>query len=99
LGLVLTMTVFASASISGGFIEPGSDSPGALADFSHTLQWMGVSSVQAFAADGHEIALPTGGRVALRGSTGHDFWNAAPVVAVPEPATWALMLSGAALLA
>ncbi len=105
LELVLNMTVFASASVSGGWIDiPGSvhsDHASANADFSHTLQWMGVSGIQAFGADGQEIALPTGSRVALLGSSGYDFWNAAPVVtvAVPEPGVWMLMLTGLGLLA
>lgn len=105
LGLRLNMTVFATASISGGWIDaPGSthiDHASAFADFSHTLQWMGVSSMQAFGADGQEIALPSGAHLELLGSSGHDFWYAAPTVsaAVPEPGAWLLMPLGLSLLA
>ena len=101
LGLSLHMVTLASASIAGGWIgDTGSDFASASADFSHTLQWMGVSAMQAFGVDGEEIALPTGSRLELLGSSGHDFWNAAPLVTspVPEPGSWMLMLSGLGLL-
>jgi len=105
LSLVLNMTVFAAASVSGGWIDPPggahSDHASAIADFSHTLQWMGVTELQAFGADGQRIVLPTGARLELLGSSGHDFWNAAPVVtsAVPEPGAWLMLLPGLGLLA
>jgi len=102
LSLALHMVTFAQASVAGGWIgDVGRDHASANADFSHALQWMGVSSMQAFGADGQEVALPTGSRLELLGSSGHDFWNAAPLVtsAVPEPGSWLMMLSGLGLLA
>lgn len=100
LELSLSMSTFATASIAffGSFGTSASAS--ALSDFSHTLQWMGVSSLQAFDANGVELQLPQGARLVLAGASGMDFWNAAiPVtVAVPEPGSWALMVAGVAAL-
>jgi hypothetical protein len=98
LELKLHMELGAGASLAGAIDH---DASGAQADFSHTLRWMGVSGLHAFDASGQEITLAEGGRFSIFGSSGHDFWDAAPVVTltlVPEPGTWALMLGGLALL-
>jgi hypothetical protein len=98
LELKLHMDLGAQASLAGAIDH---DASGAMADFTHTLRWMGVTSLQAFDAGGQEITLAEGGRFSIFGSSGHDFWDAAPVVTltlVPEPGTWALMLGGLALL-
>jgi hypothetical protein len=78
----------------------GSPSVGdALADFSHTLRWMGITSVRGFDDNGNELALPDDFRFRLIGQdSGFDYWNAAPLPAVPEPETYALMLAGLALV-
>ena len=69
------------------------------AEFGSTLQWKGVVGAQAFDTQGQSLALPAGFELALVGrQTGFDYWNEAPKVAVPEPAAWAMMAAGLALL-
>lgn len=69
------------------------------AEFGSTLQWQGIVDVQAFDTQGQSLALPAGFELALVGrQTGFDYWHEAPKVAVPEPAGWALMAAGPALL-
>ncbi len=75
------------------------------ADFGSTLRWLGVTSVQAFDAQGQEIELPDGFQLGLIGDeTGFDYWNAAPLETagseVPEPGTLSMVsLAGLAALA
>lgn len=69
------------------------------AEFGSTLQWKGIVDAQAFDAQGQSLVLPAGFALALVGSQGgFDYWHEAPKVAVPEPAGWALMAAGLALL-
>ncbi|EHR73562.1 PEP-CTERM putative exosortase interaction domain-containing protein [Burkholderiales bacterium JOSHI_001] len=56
-------------------------------DFEHTLQWLGAS--QARLADGSVVSVTT------TGASGIDWTLAA---AVPEPATWLMLLAGGAVL-
>lgn len=87
------------------FVEAGAfslpDAPGnAATDFSHTLAWGGITGISAFDGAGNALALPDGFRLSLLSSTsGFNYWNAAgrnPFTsgAVPEPATWAMMILG-----
>lgn len=95
LALQLSFLIEATGAL-GGFANSGFDSGGvtALSDFSHTLEWRGVTGFQAFDADGRQIDLAPGGRFTLLNSDGVDFWSAPGSGAVPEPATWALMIAG-----
>lgn len=61
----------------------------ALADFSHTMTWGGITGIRAFDDEGNQIELPADTYVPLIGlDSGFDYWYAA---SVPEPAT-ALLL-------
>jgi hypothetical protein len=83
----LLMTATASAATVAVSDPPNSASYTTLADFSHTLEWRGVSEVRAFAANGDEIALTPGGRFKMIGEdTHHDYWFAAPGVGCDVPA-------------
>jgi hypothetical protein len=94
----LAMSGSASAGVFN-FSNFGVRSASATADFSSTLQWKGVSGVQAFDANGQEIALPADFELELIGQqTGFNYWNEAPKLPVPEPGSWALMLAGLGLL-
>ncbi len=69
------------------------------ANFNRILQWRGVVGVKAFDSNGDEITLPTGFALGLiGGQTGFNYWNEAALAPVPEPAHWALLLAGLALL-
>ncbi len=71
----------------------------ASAEFGNTLIWRGIVSAQAFNASGVELELPDGFEVGLIGAqTGMDYWDAAALLPVPEPQTWALLLAGLGLL-
>lgn len=74
---------------TGGFVR--AYGPGyiySLADFSHTLNWGGL--VSATAQDGSDLTSTLG----ITAANGFDFRSAISSAAVPEPATWALMLAG-----
>jgi hypothetical protein len=73
----------------------------ATADFSHTLQWLGIGGLQAYDVSGNAMTMPDNLRFSLLGmSSGFDYVYAAPnpfggmATSVPEPATGALMLLG-----
>ncbi len=95
-GARVTVVLQASA---GAFTDNNGDGgASAAADFEHTLRWGGVQA--AYSASGRVLDLS---RVKLIGEDGYDYAQAAPpnpfVTSVPEPASWALMLAGAGLLA
>lgn len=61
-------------------------------DFTHAFTWEGITSVRT--ADGQLAS----GYTALN-AVGVDYARSFAAAAVPEPGTWALLLSGLALLA
>lgn len=91
-----------AASLSGqarALVVASTGTASANAEFGSTLQWKGVVGAQAFDTQGQSLALPAGFELALVGrQTGFDYWNEAPKVAVPEPAAWAMLAAGLALL-
>lgn len=93
----LNAGTFASAS---AYCGPVGCESSALADFGHTLAWGGIHSVQYRDASGKLVDAPAGFRLKLVSeTTGFDYWNPAgpnpyTTAAVPEPATWALMIGG-----
>jgi hypothetical protein len=90
----LSMAGHAGALVQNKFIGLGLHTGSALADFGSTLQWQGITDVQAFDGTGAELVLPADFRLGLiGGQNGFDYWNAAPLT-VPEPGTWASMLCG-----
>jgi hypothetical protein len=97
--LMLAMSVFSQANLSG-FRNSGfqSGSATALADFSHTLEWDGVTSFTAFDINGDVVPLAPGARSTLFDDSGRDFWNSAAsfdaAPGVPEPASWATLIMG-----
>lgn len=95
LSLLLTAEVNARAGISSpGFGQTSFASAGA--DFSHTLEWGGVTGLRAYGASGNLIQLAPGSRITLLDEAGNDFWFGAPSFAagVPEPSAWALLIFG-----
>ena len=61
-----------------------------IADFSHTLTWLGITGVQAFDELGNEVPLPPDFSLPLIGQeSGFDYWHSAAgePSEVPEPAT------------
>jgi hypothetical protein len=98
--LMLAMSVFSQANLSSfrnsGFL---SGSATALADFSHTLEWDGITSFTAFDINGDVVQLAPGARSTLLDDGGRDFWNSAASFdagpgGVPEPASWAMLIMG-----
>ncbi|MBL0089617.1 MAG: PEP-CTERM sorting domain-containing protein [Ideonella sp.] len=104
LELLMSMSVFAGANASAwNFSGFTATHVAALADFTHTLLWDGITAFTAYDAAGNEVALAPGGHFQLLGDSGTDFWYAAPgfdsaPTSVPEPASVALLLTGLALL-
>lgn len=92
------VTISLSASAGAFTDNSGTGTASAVADFEHTLRWGGL--LGAYDADGHALDLS---RVSLMGSDGYDYVHAAPpnpfVPGIPEPGTWALLLSGLAVVA
>jgi hypothetical protein len=71
------------------------------ADFSHTLRWLGISAVSAYDANGVALVLPTDFALNMVGEdSGFNYRFAAPGAAttVPEPAGWATLVLGLALI-
>jgi hypothetical protein len=91
-----------AVSLSGearALVVASTGTASANAEFGSTLQWKGIVGAQAFDAQGQSLVLPAGFALGLVGSQGgFDYWHEAPKVAVPEPAAWALMTAGLALL-
>ena len=99
--LMLGFTTDADAGtiLGPGWMRQGTSSASGFADFASTLRWDGIQSARAFDASGNEILLAPGGRFTLIGASGFDFWDAAPGFnAVPEPASWALLIGGFGLV-
>jgi MYXO-CTERM domain-containing protein len=68
--------------------DPKPSAGTALSDFSNTLEWRGVTAVQAFDANGDQVSLTPGGRFTMIGvDTGHDYWFRSPGVdrELPNP--------------
>lgn len=89
-----------AASGSTKTYDPGSSATVvAMADFSHTMIWLGITDVRAFDSLGNEVALPPGAYLPLIGQdSGFDYWySAAASEPVPEPATGLLLGCGLAV--
>jgi len=67
-----------------------------IADFSHTMTWLGITGVQAFDSKENEVPLPSDFYLPLIGrDSGFDYWySAAEPAPVPEPPTVLLLGSG-----
>jgi len=101
--LTLTGTSRVLAGVLKGYGDEAHTS--ALADFSHTLLWGGLSDLQALDIHGNPMAMPDNLRFSLIGlDSGFNYVNAAvnpfaaPTAPIPEPSTYALMLVGLALV-
>ncbi len=98
LGTPIPIRLFATAQAEV-IVGPEGGAVTAIADFSHTLRWGGVTSISATDSFGNPIALPVNFELSLLGGSGFDYWRAAglnppPGGAVPEPSTWALIIMG-----
>lgn len=86
---VLDLALRADAGGSGTkTYVPGSNTTVvAMADFSHTMSWKGITGMRAFDSLGNEVALPPDIYLPLTGrDSGFDYWHAAPVPL--PPALW-----------
>jgi hypothetical protein len=91
--LALAAEAFAAGASYGGGAASG------VADFGHTLRWLGVSRIQYQDENGAWFDAPDGYKLTLTSADGQfDYWNAAGpnpfTTAVPEPASWAMMIAG-----
>lgn len=95
-----TFNLQLAATAGGGGSKtyvPGSNATVvAIADFSHTMTWLGITGVRAFDSLGNEVQLPADAYLPLIGrDSGFDYWHSAAGPAeVPEPATVLLLVSG-----
>jgi len=88
-GSVFDLALRADAGAFGSkTYVPGSDATVvAMADFSHTMSWKGITGMRAFDGLGNEVALPPDIYLPLTGQdSGFDYWHAAPVPL--PPALW-----------
>ena len=94
--LAMSFSLLSQASItSPRFSGFDSYSSSGLSDFSHTLEWSGITGFTALDANGDPVDLSPGARFTLLNDQGVDFWNGADSFgAAPEPASWALMIAG-----
>jgi hypothetical protein len=96
--IALSMAGHAHALVQNKFIGLGLHTASALGDFGSTLQWQGISGVQAFDSEGSEVALPADFQLGLiGGQNGFDYWSAAPIT-VPESSTRMSMLCSLGVL-
>jgi hypothetical protein len=98
--LNMAFTLFSSAAL-GGFANSGFSSAAASSqsNFSHTLEWDGITGITALDSNGDIVALTPDVRTTLLDDDGLDFWNSAasfnpPTTGVPEPASWAMLILG-----
>jgi hypothetical protein len=86
---LLELYALANTGASKGYNPESNATSIAIADFSHTLTWLGITNARAFDSDGNEFALPDDFRIPLIGQeSGFDYWNSAAAPAeIPEPAT------------
>ena len=81
----LSMNASAGADVEAP-ADPSGPSYTAMADFSHTFRWGGVTEVHAFDAAGNEVTLSPGGRFKLMGEDSHhDYWFASPGIGCDVP--------------
>lgn len=82
----------------GGFTSAAAYGLGsASSSLSAEARWMGVTRVEYDAGGGNFVEAPSGFRLDLTSdTTGFDYWGAAAGAAgaVPEPASWALLIIG-----
>lgn len=83
-----TVTITQSCGVNARTYKPG-DTSSAGCDYSHTITWGGIS--QVLDATNTPVASFT-----ATGSGGTNY--ALPISAVPEPASWAMMLAGFGLM-
>lgn len=86
-GATFSLSMLAEASAG---VQQGNGTMNAIADFGNTLEWKGLAGVTLL--DGS----PYLGSLSITSESGFDYGRA--VSAVPEPASYALLLGGMALL-